>query len=120
MNKKRILLKDIAKVDPFKAPEGYFDNLTNEIISKLPDAAQKGPIKVNLWQKVRPWVYIAAMFAGVALIIRLFVGSPTHGHNLTSSLDFEDFYQYYEDGLARFNIDETLYSADFTEDLYLE
>jgi len=125
MDKKKILLKDISKVDPFKAPEGYFENFTNGIMSQLPDVIKENSIKVSLWHRVRPWVYIAAMFTGVALMIRMFVGSPTQpaiknyaseGLNLTSLSDIEDFYNYYEDGLARIAYDDTFYLDNFTEE----
>jgi len=121
MDKKRILLKDIAKVDPFKAPEGYFESFTNGIMSQLPDVVQKDSIQANWWHRVRPWVYMAAMFAGIALMIQLFVGQSgtkyaSGGLNLTSSSDIEDFYSYYEDGLARLAYDDTFYSVDSSED----
>jgi len=125
MDKKRILLKDIPKVDPFKAPEGYFENFTNGIMSQLPDVVCKESTSVSLWHRVRPWVYMAAMFTGIALMIKLFVGSPTQsgikahaseGLNLTSLSDIEDFYYYYEDGLARIAYDDTFYQTNFTED----
>ena len=129
MDKNKILLKDIPKVNPFKVPEGYFENFTNSIMSQLPDIDQKEPIKINLWHRVRPWVYMAAMIAGVAFMINLFVGSPTQtlsksyssgGLNLTSSSDIEDFYSFYEEGLARIAYDEMFYSGDFLEDIDLE
>ena len=125
MDKKRILLEDVAKVNPFKVPEGYFENFTNSIISQLPDIEQKKSININLWHRARPWVYMAAMLTGVALMIRVFVLSPTQsstktyssgGLNLTSLSDIEDFYNYYEDGLARIAYDDTFYLATYTED----
>ena len=126
MDKKRILLKDIDKINPFKVPEGYFENFTNGIMSQLPDIEQEKTIKVNLWHRVSPWVYMAAMIAGVALMIRIFVNSPTQsstktyssgGLNLTSLSDIEDFYNYYEDGLARIAYDDTFYLATYSEDI---
>ena len=54
MDKKRILLKDITKVDPFRAPEGYFENFSNSIMSQLTDIETASAIKVNLWHRVRP------------------------------------------------------------------
>ena len=125
MDKKRILLKDLSKVDPFKVPEGYFENFTNGIMSQLPYVDQEESTSVSLWHRVRPWVYMAAMFTGIALMIRVFVGSPTQpsiktyasgGLNLTSSADIEDFYNYYEEGLARTAYNEAFYSDDFSED----
>ena len=126
MDKKRILLEDIPKVNPFKAPEGYFENFTNGIMSQLPNVDQKATIKVNLWHRVRPWVYMAAMITGVFLMTKVFVGSPmlsssksyaSGGLNLSSSSDIEDFYDFYEDGLARVAYDDSFYySAEFLED----
>ena len=125
MDKKRILLDDITKVEPFKAPDGYFENFTNGIMSQLTDIETASAIKVNLWHRVRPWVYMAAMFTGIALMVRLFVGSPTQpavksyssgGLNLTSLSDIEDFYNYYEEGLARIAYDDAFYLTDSTEE----
>jgi len=131
MDKKKILLKDIVKVDPFRAPEGYFENFTNGIMSQLPDTIREDTksINVNWWYRVRPWIYMAAMFAGIALMIRLFVGSPasngakiyaSEGLKLTSSSDIDDYYNYYDDGLARLVYDDTFYVADYAEEPYFE
>jgi hypothetical protein len=108
-------------------PEGYFENFTNGIMSQLADVDQEDSMKVTLCNRVRPWVYMAAMFAGVALMIRIFVGSPMQPAmknyasgelKLTSlsDVEIEDFYNYYEDGLARTAYNEAFYSDDFSED----
>jgi len=124
MDKKKILLEDINRDNPFKTPEGYFENFTNGIMSQLPDAVLKNSTNVNLWQRVRPWVYMAAMFAGTALMIRLFVGAPTQagikhyaseGLNLTSSSDIDDYYHYYDDGLAQIAYDDEFYETSSSE-----
>jgi len=131
MDKKRILLEDIAKVEPFKTPEGYFESFTNGIMSQLPDDVRgdSKSVSVNWWHHVRPWVYMAAMFAGIALMIRMFVGSPTtgvikgyasEGLKLTSSSDIDEYYSYYDDGLARLVYDDAFYLVDYTEDSYSE
>ena len=127
MDKKRILLKDIVKDDPFKVPEGYFENFTNGIMSQLPDVVNENSTSINLWHRARPWVYMAAMITGVALMVRIFVGSPTQpaiktyasgGLNLTSlsDIEIEDFYNYIEEGLARIAYDDAFYLDNFMED----
>lgn len=122
MDKKRILLEDLIKVDPFKTPEGYFENFTTGIMSQLPNVVREDLISVNWWHRVRPWVYMAAMFTGIALMLRLFTGSPMpvgtknyalEGLKLTSSSDIDDFYRYYEDELARLAYDDTFYLSDY-------
>ncbi len=72
------LLKKIGTGNPFKVPEGYFENLTSEVMNKLPEKEQP-VLKVKqpgVWDKMKPWVYMAAMFAGAAMIIR--VASTEH------------------------------------------
>jgi hypothetical protein len=127
MDKGRILLKDIAKVDPFKAPEGYFENFANGIMSQLPDVVAEDTKNISMWHRVRPWVYMAAMFAGIAMMIRLFVGSPatnrirsyaSEGLNLTSPSDIDDYYNYYDDGLAQMAYDDAFYLTDYVDNSY--
>ena len=72
------LQKMIGTENPFRVPEGYFENLTSEVMNKLPEK-EKVTIVHNestTWQKVRPWLYMTAMFIGAALIIR--VASTDH------------------------------------------
>ena len=61
----------------FSVPEGYFEELTQRVMERLPEAEPQleAEPQPTLWQRVRPWLYMAAMFAGAALIIR--VASPS-------------------------------------------
>lgn len=71
------LLKKVGKENPFKVPEGYFENLTSEVMNALPE--KKPVLKVEqptTWTRIRPLLYMAAMFIGAFLIIR--IGSWTH------------------------------------------
>lgn len=69
------LLKKVGTENPFRVPEGYFENFTSDLMSRLPEK-EKTDIhrEPTTWEKVRPWLYMAAMFIGAALIIR--VASP--------------------------------------------
>jgi hypothetical protein len=118
MEKIKIHLEDIVKRDPFKVPEGYFDNFTSGLMSRLPER-QPQPIKaVSLWDKVKPWVYMAAMFIGISLTIKLFTNIPGKVNNLdlyteksmniAVDSDIEDYYNYYEDDLANIYFDDTI------------
>lgn len=71
------ILKKVGTGNPFKVPENYFENLTSEVMNKLPEREQQVRMKEpTLWDKVKPWTYMAAMFVGAALIIR--VASVSH------------------------------------------
>jgi len=67
------LKKRVGTDNPFTLPEGYFENLTSEVMGKLPE--QKKPdfqIKEpTRWDRIKPWTYMAAMFAGAALLINI-------------------------------------------------
>ena len=68
--------------DPgFKVPEGYFDNIYAKIATELPakDPVVQKPL--TMWQRVRPYVYLAAMFAGIWCMVKMvdLMGSNTIG-----------------------------------------
>ena len=63
--------------DGMKVPEGYFDNFAARMISSLPDRpeltdAAGSTVVRTTWQRLRPYVYMAAMFVGVWLMLKLF------------------------------------------------
>jgi len=126
MSKKKIKLEEIESANPFQVPEGYFDSFAGNLMSRLPDRVSDEPKTISLWTRVQPWVYMAAMFAGIALMIKLFVGSPESvsrnpgALNLTSSAEIEDFFDYYENQYVNSYYNETFYlaleDADWTEE----
>ena len=77
MGKEDNILRKVGTGNPFRVPEHYFDNFTEELMGKLPE---KEPLPYSteptLWQRVKPWVYMAAMFCGIMLSVRIFVGEP--------------------------------------------
>ncbi|MDR2804519.1 MAG: hypothetical protein LBB85_02600 [Dysgonamonadaceae bacterium] len=106
-------LKEIGNKNPFQVPEGYFERLSDRILSQLPERIVESPQPPSLWQRVQPWVYMAAMFCGIALMVNLFTRTPhqpdASGLNLTSSADIEAFYQYYEEQLTNNVYNEAIY-----------
>ena len=72
------LLKKVGTDNPFTVPEGYFEQLTSEVMNNLPEQ-QPTPIvakEVTMWDRVKPWAYMAAMFVGAALIIKVASYNP--------------------------------------------
>lgn len=57
---------------PFTVPEGYFDNLTQNIMSALPEqeSVYSTNITVTPWMRIRPYLYAAAAFAGIFFCIK--------------------------------------------------
>ena len=58
--------------EPFRVPDGYFEGLTNRILSALPDpsADASQPPTVSLMEKVKPLIYLAAAFLGMVLLFK--------------------------------------------------
>ena len=77
MGKEDNILMKVGTQNPFRVPENYFEDFTQELMNKLPE---KEPMQrlsePTLWQRVKPWVYMAAMFVGIMLSVRIFVGEP--------------------------------------------
>ena len=77
MGKEDYILRKAGTGNPFRVPEHYFDNFTEELMGKLPE---KEPLPFSaeptLWERVKPWIYMAAMFCGIMLSVRIFVGEP--------------------------------------------
>lgn len=77
MSPEEKILQKIGKKNPFTVPENYFENFTQELMDKLP--AKEAVLQTEaptLWQRVKPWLYMAAMFFGIMLSVRIFVGNP--------------------------------------------
>ena len=116
MDKKNKHLDQISKANPFQVPEGYFEGLTGQIMSNLPERIEEEVPVVTLWDRVKPWVYMAAMFVGIALMVKVFVNTSTPTTEtlyLTSQVEIEEFYDYYEEQVVKSLYHETYNSEEF-------
>ena len=57
---------------PFRVPEGYFESLTEDIMSRLPEHSTMKPKKVSMYERVKPLLYMAAMFVGAIVLMNIF------------------------------------------------
>lgn len=91
MGKEDNILKKVGTQNPFSVPDHYFEEFTRELMDKLPE---KEPLPVmnepTLWQRVKPWIYMAAMFCGIMLSVRVFVGEPKKGEFPITQAEVED------------------------------
>lgn len=67
-------LKDMVGTKvPYRVPEGYFKSLKKGIMDSLPEYPEKPKaVKLSLWQRCKPYVYLAAMFAGIWCMMQVF------------------------------------------------
>lgn len=90
------ILQKVGTGNPFKVPEGYFESFTSEMMSRLPEKERVVELhkEPTMWEKVRPWLYMAAMFVGAALIIRVASGNHTPDADVMASEEDEQEMEY--------------------------
>lgn len=69
------LLKKYGKKNPFTTPEGYFESFTEKLMEQLPEKETISTPEISMWERVKPWVYMVAMFCGLMFSIRMMVGN---------------------------------------------
>lgn len=113
MNTKDKKLSDIGNKNPFNVPKGYFDTISNDIMMSLPEKEVKEPIKTSLWTKMKPWVYMAAMFVGTFFFMQVLFNSTSKNQDKSTNeyslatdkywydvqISEDEFYEYIEDQL---------------------
>lgn len=115
-------LKEIDKSNnPFKVPKNYFTQFNEDIINRLPEKEFYAPKQVPLWDKVKPWIYLAAMFVGMYFTINFILKRSENSVTIpqtivseqlstvkpgnenywsTVNMSEEEFYQFLEEQLV--------------------
>lgn len=70
-------LRELGSSAGMKTPDGYFESFAGRMVDLLPERPELESAAMpaenrTLWQKVRPYVYLAAMFAGIWLMLQMF------------------------------------------------
>lgn len=78
--------------NPFSVPEGYLEGLPAQIMSQLPEKPRQETVtRISLMQRLRPWLYMAAVFAGLGLFFKAIVtvlpSDGTHSDSLLVKTD---------------------------------
>lgn len=83
MKEEKILEERLGRSTGFKVPEGYFDDLYAKVASSLPEPVEvpKAP-RLSTWQRIKPYVYMAAMFAGIWCMMKIFHTAATGSTHL--------------------------------------
>lgn len=73
MKEEEKLIATFGRKTPFTVPDGYFESVRNEIEASLPAYPEKPKREdMTTWQKLKPYVYLAAMFAGIWCMMKVF------------------------------------------------
>lgn len=73
MRREDILKEKYGRDSGFTVPDNYFEELNTGIMGSLP-AFLEAPraADMSVWQRIKPYVYLAAMFAGIWLMMQMF------------------------------------------------
>lgn len=122
---KENILDKIGHKDGMTVPEGYFEDFCRRMEQQLPvNEAAETPAEARVlpaptvWSRVRPFVYMAAMFAGIWCMVKMF---SMLGHSdvdlaidrnevLSSALSDDHFvYEYIRDDVSDREMLEEMY-----------
>ena len=88
MDKKTYNLDNLRGKQPFSVPKGYMDGLTDRIMNQIPEKRPQveEPLVISWADRVRPWLYLAAVFAGLGIFFKTIVGVMPQTENEEDSL----------------------------------
>lgn len=69
------LIDRIGRETGQSVPDGYFEQIMQQVAARLPerdDLSGKPVAPLSRWHRVRPYVYLAAMFAGIWCMMKMF------------------------------------------------
>lgn len=132
MEKENEILDEIGHKDGMTVPEGYFADFAARMANSLEttpfeeSASQPNLYKPRTtWQKIRPYVYMAAMFAGVWCMLKMFTlmsGNPNDNLQpssvLATALQNDAFvYDYVYSDLDEWDVMNQMMNEGFDIDL---
>lgn len=99
----------------FILPEGSLEEVYRKVSAELPERKLLDKPKVTMWQKVRPYIYMAAMFAGIWCMMKMF-------HTMSSSeISLDNPPQFVAEAIMELPAeDEDIYSVSDLTDFELE
>ena len=65
-------LDELKGKNPFKVPDGYMEGLKEQIMAGIPEITHASKV-VSLRDRIRPWLYLAAAFAGLLIVFKVFI-----------------------------------------------
>lgn len=129
MKQEEEILNKYGKDSGMKVPPDYFPGLEKRIMASLPPYPEKKKVpELSAWQRVKPYVYLAAMFCGIWLMMKVFhtatqpmsMGLDNPPEALVELLDADVMYEYrFQTMMPDFDVDDEdfIMSYDNIEDL---
>lgn len=80
------IIEKVGKDSGFRVPEGFFEHTYQKISAELPERQAPKPQKLTTWQRLKPYVYLAAMFCGIWCTLKMvnMIGERSQLNNAVS------------------------------------
>lgn len=72
MKDEKELMVRCGKENPFRTPEGYFEQFHEQLMTNLPEmeTTAQEPARASLFTHIKPWLYMAAMFVSTIFVVQ--------------------------------------------------
>jgi len=108
MDMEKYKIDELRDRQPFRVPDGYFENFTEDFMSRLPEKIASDAKVISFYDRIKPWLYVAAMFVGLIFLFNIFTKTSeitkemNNGVLTAINVDLEetedaDFLDYIED-----------------------
>lgn len=81
------ILTKVNRNDGMTVPDGYFEDFAAKMTTSLPQMEWEKPqpkvLPRSVWQRIRPYIYLAAMFMGVWCMMKMFDLMRTDSYGLS-------------------------------------
>ena len=127
------ILDRIGRCDGMTVPEGFFEDFARRMQAELPENPDAENTRVlapkTFWERVRPFVYMAAMFAGIWCMLKMFTLMSTspvdlsidNNKILTEALSDDNFvYDHFIDETNQNEIFDEMYDDSIGVDDFIE
>lgn len=84
MKEEDFIRKKYGSGNPFKVPDGYFEQFTSELMSKLPEKEMKPVLSMPFCRRTRIrtlWYAVAAVLCGAMFLGTYYLRSVIHPHS---------------------------------------
>lgn len=125
MKQESDILNKLDRRSGMTVPDGYFEDFASRMMQNLPDKEIRSEEKVmprSLWQRFRPYAYMAAMFCGIWLMMWIFndisgrdvYNDMTKNPVIADVLASDQIYDYYDTSIDEYELLNDLYDQGFT------
>ncbi|MCM1504883.1 MAG: hypothetical protein NC127_06785 [Muribaculum sp.] len=119
------ILNQLNRRSGMTVPNGYFEDFASRMMQNLPEKEIRSEERIlprTLWQRVRPYAYMAAMFCGIWLMMWIFndisgrssYDDMTKNPVIASVLASDQIYDYCDTEVDEYELLNELYDQGFT------